>query len=288
MPAPASTRFTVSHKANQRIVLSVREQNNGRLIITVQSTGNKFRDLGVPAQNEGITPRHNVRIAHQKFSIHPSAKSTEHNQLHFHQVFDDGVKEDRYHVTKAIKSGRFAPLFVRRYSSLRDTCYDLRRGGNIANVGEFDPDRFSMVLCVLVGQSDCMFRGRTYDISTFQRAFREFRIVILGSFFLLPATDFSMISGFMTLRPEDATSEEDRKFRERVMEGWDAQEAILAFSELRNRIRDEGIETAIRFVPEMFRQTPGLIEMARCRYFKSGEFNNKVIKALRSKMPNGL
>jgi hypothetical protein len=283
MAAPASTRFTMTVKSLPRILLSVREQNNGRLIVTIQGAGNKTRDLGIPAQAPGRTDRHNVRIAHQKFSMHPSTLSATHNQLHFHQISGDGKKRNEYHVTNAITSKRFAPLFIKRYSALKDPSYDLKKGNNVINLGNYDVSWFSLILCVLVAHKDCAFTEKSYDVSTAQQQFRDFRLVILWSFFTLPATDFSMVTGFATLRPEEALNDEDRKMRERLMAGLDAHEAISMFISLRDGIRDEGIATAQQFVPEAFAQNPETILIARCRYFRSGEYTNKVVKAIKAK-----
>lgn len=288
MVAPASTRFTITVNGSQRVLLSVREQNNGRLIVTMQGAGNKTRDLGIPAQDAGLTDRHNVRIAHQKFSIHPSALSLTHNQLHFHQVSGDGTKLDGYHVTKAISSGRFAPLLMKRYSALLDPCYDLKKGSNAVNLGKYDVSWFNLILCVLVARNDCIFTEKSYDVSIAQHKFRDFRLILLTSFFIMPANDFSMVNGFLTVRPEEAENEEERKIRERIMEGWDAEEAISTFISLRDGLRDEGIATAMRFVPDVFKKTPRLVDMARCRYFRTGEYSNKVMKALKARMPNGI
>jgi hypothetical protein len=131
MPVPATSRFAVTVKGVPRAILAVREKDNGRLIVTLQGAGNKIRDLGMLPERPGFTPQHNVRIAHQKFSIHPSSQSATHNQLHFQQIFGDGQKKDRHHVTRAITLKRFAPLFIKRYSALSGPIYDLKRGSNV-------------------------------------------------------------------------------------------------------------------------------------------------------------
>jgi hypothetical protein len=131
-------------KGTRRTLLSVREQNNGRLIVTVQGAGNKKRDLGIPSEQPGASPEHNVRISHQKFSVHPSTLSGENNQLHFHQILENGTKRDDYHVTNAIKSGRYALLFTKRYSDLRDSIYDLKKATNIRDLGVYDSECFTL------------------------------------------------------------------------------------------------------------------------------------------------
>jgi hypothetical protein len=177
---------------------------------------------------------------------------------------------------------------MKRYSALKDPSYDLKNGGNVTNLGSYDVRWFSLILCALVARNDCVFTEKHYDISTAQHQFRDFRLVLLWSFFILPATDFSMLQGFVTLRPEEAINDKDRKIRERAMAGLDAHDAISTFISMRDELRDEGVTTAERFVPAVFSQTPGLVDMALCRYFRSGEYTNKVIKALKARMPNGI
>ncbi|MGY4437053.1 hypothetical protein ACVWWO_009530 [Bradyrhizobium sp. F1.13.1] len=243
-------------------------------------------DLGISEFQTKPAPRvfkHNVRIEHQKFSIHPSAESATHNQLHFHQILADGEKRDVYHVTNAISGNRFAPLFIKRYSNLRDPIYSLKQGGNAINLGSYDTGWFSLILCVLVAHTDRRFTARSHDISVLQHRFQNFSLILLWSFFVLPATNFSMLSGFMTLRPEDAADVRERVFRENLMSGWDDQDAISNFSLIRDGLRDEGIQTAMRFVPEAFEQNPSAVALAECRYFRSGEYTNKVIKALKAR-----
>jgi len=267
--------------------MAVREKDNGRLIVTLQGAGNRFRDLGITPQQPG-TERHNLRIAHQKFSIHPSSQSATHNQLHFHQIFGDGQKGDQYHVTRAITSNKFAPLFIKRYSALSGPVYDLKRGPNVTNLGKYDVQWFTLILGALVARRDCVFNEKSHDLACLQFKYREFSLVILWCFFILPATDFSMITGFITLRPEDALNDEDRATRERVMAGWTAADAIGNFKALRDGLRDEGIASTQNFVPEAFKANPEATAVAQSRYFRSGEYSNKVIKALKARFPGGI
>jgi hypothetical protein len=263
MSAPASSRFAVAVKGIPRTLLSVREQDSGRLIVTIQGAGNKLRDLGIPLDQQGTSTKHNVRIAHQKFSIHLSDGSLKHNQLHFHQVSANGEKKDGYHVTNAIGSGRFAPLFAKRYSDLQSSAYDLKKATNVTKLGAYDTNKFTLVACVFIAHRDRVFDLRAYDFSCVQVPYKCFRLVILVSFFLLVPHQSSMLIGASTLRPEEALNDEDRKFRESMMTGYDAQGAAQYFQSLREMMREEALGTALKAAPQQFAQTPVLLDLAR-------------------------
>ncbi|WP_441280484.1 hypothetical protein [Tardiphaga sp. 862_B3_N1_1] len=277
---PASTRFTLTSDARKRVIMSAREQRSGQLIITLQSTGNKLRDLGLPAETEGVTATHNVRIAQQKFSVHPSALSASNNQLHFNQVSGNGAKTDRYHVTNAIKSGRFAPLFAKRYSDLHDPVYDPKRGSNLVSIGDFDPKTFTAMVLCLIGARGTKFNARQHDMSIEQHNFEQFSVVLLSTFFVSTALSSSALFGFITIDPNHATNASERGILENVMNGFSPSDAISHFLTIRDMMRGEAIRTAMRSSPEVWRD-PQVQKIAECRYFGSGRPSGKVFKAIR-------
>jgi hypothetical protein len=158
----------------------------------------------------------------------------------------------------------------------------------LPNLGKYDTGWFTLILSVLVARKDCKFNERSHDFSCLQVKFRDFRLVFLWCYFSLPATDFSMIGGFKTFRPEEAANETDRAMMERFMAGWTASEAMENLKARRDSLRDEGIATAQRFAPAAFVTNPQIPFLARARYFRFGECTNKVIKALKGKFPSGI
>jgi hypothetical protein len=287
---PATTRFAVSAENNTRVLLSVREKNSGRLIVTTPGSGNLLRDPGIPGRDyPGYSPSHGVRIAHQKFSIHPSQLSQAHNQLHFSQILANGEKQDGYHVTQAIEDKKFAPLFIKRLSALRDPVYFLKKATNAVRLDTFDVNAFSMIIFVLIGPSGSKFLVRGVDFDVHQTHFRLFSIVLLWSYFILPSNDFSYIGGFLTIDPTIADNEHEKEMLESLMQGVEPQKGVEMYSTLRDLLREEALLTASRWVPDLFHtSSEAVFKLARLRYFRTGKYNNKVLRAIHKKYPNGV
>ncbi|WP_441255753.1 hypothetical protein [Tardiphaga sp. 285_C5_N1_2] len=280
MPSPASTRFAMTVSGKPRVFLSVREHVSGRLIVTMQGVGNKLRDAGSVPESTGSSVHHNVRIAQQKFSVHPSEESAEYNQLHFNQILATGEKKDAYHVTSALRSRRFAPLFVKRYSNLNSPVYDPKKASNVVDVSQYDSDYFTAIVFCLIAGKGVKFDHRQYDVDVYQRDFARFSIVLLSSFFCMRATDHSFVTGFVTIAPENATNEAERAILQQVMLGYSAEESLFQFNVHRDLLREEGIRTAERFAPQMENE-PKFRKWAEGRYFKSGAMSNKIYKVMR-------
>lgn len=289
MAEPATTRIAVTVENKRRMILAIRERNSGDLIVTTPGTGNKARDAGIPTKSPGRSPSHNVLITSQKFSIHTSDASATHNQLHFRQDVAQGEPLDFYHVTRAVKSGTFAPLFIKRLTALRDPVYDPKKATRVRTLDTFDNNKFNMVMFVLVGGPDSKFRARASDLNVTQLSFSRFGLTILWSYFLPASNDFSYMSTFMTIDPQHAGDAPEKAALERWMEGVDSNQALDLFLLLRSNLREEALVTAARWVPEFYEKEKATFEkLARAPFFRTGHMTNKIRKALRKQFPNGL
>jgi hypothetical protein len=269
MTSQSNTRFTITANAEPRTLFSVIERKDGTLILPLKREPLlRLPGLSAPLDRFatlGLLPQ--VKL--QKYSIHPSTKSTRQiNFIHHTMQLETGQKLHSRHVTKAIKAdGTFAFLFCRRCSDLTQPWF-LSRGGAADNVslGVYDPEIFTLMYAVVAGSPDTAFSiegsSPSPAINIMQRTFKKVRLVLLWNFLSLPSHPSSLTGHHSTTKPDDPRKEDE------LDAGWTAQQCVDYFARQCAFLDDE----LRRFiVMERANPVPGqpLLIPVR-RYFKDG------------------
>jgi hypothetical protein len=284
MSGQAPVRLVVTVDRENRTFATIRERGNGDLIVTVQATGNSVRDLGLPGDEAGFSSDHGKLIIQQKISVHRSIKSADSNQMKLEQKFSDGSIKLIHHVTKAIASNKFAFLFSKRYSSLESENYHTKKDSIIHNIGVFQNKKFTMFSSFFVCSNDMKINIQCDDFDFYEINFEFFKIVVFYTYFLLVSNPSSMITYAETFKPEMALHPADRMFRESLMKGLGQDEVELSFRKQRIVAREEALATAAKMTPDLFRDGM-LCIIARSRFFKKAIFKPKIIKSIKSRIP---
>jgi hypothetical protein len=234
---------------------------SGRLILNFRS-GGEIRKTEIPG-SFGRDPKHDkATITDQKFSIHPRTKSGLYNQIHFTSVTSRG-RRDEYCLTAAIKKGdRFAPVAVKRCSSLVNSKYDLKGGELTQSLGDYDNSHFTLIFAVYVSAASCEFAAEHDDFNTIQHEFGDFRLVILWSFFKLAPELGSATIGVKTQDPTIVIDLEHQEANRMLIEGYSGEQAVGFFKHTRDLLRDEAIRTMGKSLTE------SQVALARARYYR--------------------
>jgi hypothetical protein len=173
----------------------LRLTKHDNLIFTLQ-VGDKLRlpELvrGEPqrfGRQAGVPPLHDADIREYRYTVHPSL-GRPGNRINLHVVLKNGRKIELATASMALKaSNGFACLFSRR--ATHQTGLEINdpvSGPKLISLGSFE-ESFTLHFTVLVGPHDRKFNAAEQtDVNIIQHNVGNFRLVVLWSFFPMPAT----------------------------------------------------------------------------------------------------
>ena len=139
-----TTRFVIEAGSERMRLLSVRENADGRLIITTHCAG-MFR--------------FDAKIKDQKHSIHRSRESLSRAiTIHRTTTFSNAPKPDLYLMTHAIRDRRFQPIAATPVSHGNFSTSPFKDLGDaIINLGEYEPKRVTLHYALRIMDFGCRY-----------------------------------------------------------------------------------------------------------------------------------
>jgi hypothetical protein len=235
--------FAIESDDKPRRLLSVNARSSGDLLVSLNASV-RARAPGTPINEPSPELAHNRKIIEYRYSVHPS-KNSPHgaNVIKLTRTLDDGTQITGVINTCAIKADSgFEPIFVRRYTNLRDPYYDIN-GSPKAIVMDSYHTSFTLVLGLFVGPAGREFRWQKCDDFKFiERDFNTFRLILLWSFLGMPATDSGHFFHVATAAGH-------------LSNGLDESDCIKCFNSGRAATRAEFLQTlSSKYPPECVRR----------------------------------
>lgn len=194
MARKRQTRIVADVEGGRRILLSIRELNDGRLIISLSKAKYSFWEDGF--YRETIT---------QKYTIHRSEKGAGGNTIH-HTIEAKGVPVRETHIfTKCLKNNLVEPLYVQ---SMRDThdqnATHIREKDRIEQITAYLPNwsilHFVVFLAPPEAEVDHIDPSKMYERKVVH--FTNFSLLFALSFSLIPSSEKGWIDHAATASPK--------------------------------------------------------------------------------------
>ena len=140
-----------------------------------------------------MEPNPQRRVLNQYYSIHPSPESPHRiNVLKQTRLLANGECHQRGHFTQALKGGAFSYMFCRRCPTMVQPPFISRKKAkDSVSLGAYDPKLFTLIYAVIASAADTVFRPDNnpdfQPINIYQRTFTSVRLVVLWTFFCIPA-----------------------------------------------------------------------------------------------------
>jgi hypothetical protein len=254
----SKTRFVVRIADSPRILFSILEKPNGELIVPIR-TAERFTD--------GTGPR----LLEQRYSIHPSPGSPDFTTIKQTINVHEGKSVTSVILTDAIKKrSGFSLIFVRRVQNLTPDRYaiklPLKTNERAFVLADLDPDLHTLFFGLFIGHPDSTFDASAADVFVAQFPFKECKIVILMSAFLMPAHYTSEFAHAVTLPPETAPDEVTRATLRYQMQGKSAGICVRQFRNAVKLLSKRLWEKALTEVTE-----PELIEFINDKIRETGD-----------------
>jgi hypothetical protein len=208
MSAKSVARFSINAWGHPRTLFKVTENNKGDTQLRLKSI---YLDWHGPPRAFERSPL----VTEQRYSIHPSLDSPDHNVIKQTRTLEDGTTRITRHLTKAIKSGtHFAFIYCRRCNHLKSPDYVPHKALKTEiSLGEFDPKDLTLAYAVIAGA-----RGKKFDFDTADPICSDvntayvdssyIRLTVLWTFLGIPAHDTTRTGHFETVTP---TNEDEEK-----------------------------------------------------------------------------
>jgi hypothetical protein len=217
------TRFAVRIGGKSRILFSILEKPNGELIVP-SKTAEKADNSDGP------------RLLEQRYSIHPSPKSSEFTMVKQTLNTVDGKTEDSVVLTDAVKlKTGFSIIFVRRVQSLSSDRYVIeatkKQDERTVVLADFDESLNSFFFGVFLGHPDTPF-----DIPSDDRVvvnhfyFKKFKIILLATVMQIPSHYTTDYSHAVTFRPQSVSDPQSQEVMRYQMQGKPAAICLQQFN----------------------------------------------------------
>jgi len=239
MVSSSTARFTIEVDGIPKTLLSFRPSAKGDLYMVLK-TAAEFRanSSDFPASKDA------KRIVEQRYSIHPSMLMPTKNAIKQTLIVENQPPIISHHHTKAIKGdNRFALIFSRRAPDLRVERYNAPVSEKNTSVNCYEPAHFTLFYAVLVAAKGQDFSvpeaGLVPMLNITQQDIGDYRIVIISAFANLPSTPYGMLSHFVTLPPDQNTSDEIRNASRQYEEGLAPYQAMILIGDVFMRMGNE-------------------------------------------------
>ena len=223
-----------------RRFIGFRQNATGSLIIPFEKARSRPVHYDSLLDLEGQKYSHAPLIREQHYSVHPSPQLPTENVIHWTQVSEMGEAFGRMAYTRAIKAKtRFA--FVHNYliHSLRDSKpVKSNPKADVANIGSYNPDLFSVIYSLFVADKDRVFVGMADNFNIFQRVIGNYRVVVLWSYIRFPSYPAGVWTHLPTRRLELIPSDEERAIMDTYMNGFDEDACVLLYKISRKSLHD--------------------------------------------------
>lgn len=181
---PQKTRIVALVKGVPRRLLSVTENSDGRLIISLSMTKIAF-EQGARAETSDNTQQ-------QKYTVHLSGK-WRGNSIHHTLVHENRPTEETYIDTLAIANGLVEPLYVHMHRDLnyKSAIVPESNKERVVVVSSYEPSYSTLHTLVLLApkDADIEFVGRSQSYQRHIVRFREFSLIVLESYTWIPSHD---------------------------------------------------------------------------------------------------
>lgn len=186
--------MTTSEKL--RAICRILSNDNERQVFHFKENGDGSVNFRLKAGVQDGYPPFNKLIKDNRISIHSTLESSTFNIIKTHIEFEGGEKESEYYLkTDAIKSyNKFSHIISLRLSNLADEIYGIKspkNGYKIVSLGKFNPKKQVPIISVLVGNKESRFICSSAEFIKVELISTHFKIVILTSYWNMPATDFA-------------------------------------------------------------------------------------------------
>jgi hypothetical protein len=204
-------RFTIDAEGSPRTLFGITEQTtatgHGDLKLHLKSPWeDNILDENKMYTSKGPNPER--RVLNQYYSIHPSTESPNRiNVLKQTRILANREYLERAQYTQAIKGGNsFAYMFCRRCPTMTQQPFVSRRSAkDNVSLGAYDPKLSTLIYAVMAGAANTVFapdRNPLFDpINVYQRKFKSVRIIVLWTFFCVPASG-SLTEHISTQQPD--------------------------------------------------------------------------------------
>lgn len=183
-PKPQKTRIVALVKGIPRRLLSVTENSDGRLIISLSMTKVAF-EQGARAETSDTTQQ-------QKYTVHLSGK-WRGNSIHHTLVHETRPTEETYMDTLAIADGLVQPLYVHMHRDLNYSSAIIQENSKerFAIVSEYEPNSSTLHTLVALAPKNAHidYIGRSQNYRRHIVRFREFSLIVLESYTWMPSHD---------------------------------------------------------------------------------------------------
>ena len=180
------TFFTIQVNGKERVIFSASIRQSGDLTLIVRHNEVASGFMGVADKKVFDGP-----IVSQRYSIHESPNSEEHNNcIVFTHELANGKRLRRYHYTKALKLyNNFTLVHFGLSQDLTHDSYDLRElGSDRLSLGQYNPRSFKLNYAIFVSRKDQIASlplGSAANVTYVDLGY--FRLTIMWGFVSLPS-----------------------------------------------------------------------------------------------------
>lgn len=195
--------FLIEAEGRRKRILTVRESKKDDLLVTMKRgalAGGHPRSGGREAGAPDL-------IRESRYTIHPSLRSIDGNQINYHYAGRGGEQFKGVFWTDAMKKkGGFAPITMVWVADVRSPTFDppMRRPTHAVDLGAYEPEHFRLRYLLVASAPDRAFEvppGENVNAADFE--FNRFRLTLLWNFAPFPSDARGLITGWESVRDPD-------------------------------------------------------------------------------------